>query len=163
MKKGTFIAIGNAHQPFPRFFNLIQDLKDQLPRPIVIQSGVNNISLDNCEVRSFLSITEFQFLMNSSEVLIGHAGTGFIYNAIMASKKPFVMPRRFCYGEHVNDHQLELVARLERMSLIFSLESISDYESRKIFNSNFCNSERKREKPRILELLNRALIKNNWS
>jgi UDP-N-acetylglucosamine transferase subunit ALG13 len=50
--------------------------------------------------------------MTSSELVIVHAGAGSIIQAMQAGKVPVVMPRRASLGEHVDDHQLELVREL---------------------------------------------------
>ncbi|MCL2448475.1 MAG: hypothetical protein FWD17_05970 [Polyangiaceae bacterium] len=44
-----------------------------------------------------------------ADVVVVHGGSGAILDAIRAGHAPVVVPRRARFGEHVNDHQLEIV------------------------------------------------------
>ena len=47
-----------------------------------------------------------------ADLLILHAGAGAVITAIRAGKVPIVAARRACYGEHIDDHQLEFAHAL---------------------------------------------------
>jgi UDP-N-acetylglucosamine transferase subunit ALG13 len=55
---------------------------------------------------------DFVLKIQQAAVIVCHAGTGTLSHALRAGKVPVVMPRRKKYGEHVDDHQLELVRAL---------------------------------------------------
>jgi UDP-N-acetylglucosamine transferase subunit ALG13 len=55
---------------------------------------------------------EFLRLVEQADLVIAHAGAGTLLNVLRAGKVPVVMPRRKRYGEHVDDHQMELVEAL---------------------------------------------------
>ena len=57
---------------------------------------------------------DFSDQMISADLLILHAGAGSLIHAVRAGKVPVVMPRRAVYGEHIDDHQLDLSRALER-------------------------------------------------
>jgi UDP-N-acetylglucosamine transferase subunit ALG13 len=50
--------------------------------------------------------------MARADAVICHAGSGTIRDAMSLGHRPIVVPRRAHLGEHVNDHQLELVQAL---------------------------------------------------
>jgi len=50
--------------------------------------------------------------MREADVVVTHAGVGSVLCAREAGHVPVVVPRLHRFGEHVDDHQLELVAAL---------------------------------------------------
>jgi UDP-N-acetylglucosamine transferase subunit ALG13 len=50
--------------------------------------------------------------MREADVVVTHAGVGSVLCAREAGHVPVVVPRLHRYDEHVDDHQLELVAAL---------------------------------------------------
>lgn len=110
-----FVTVGNAKQPFTRLLDGVTQcaasgvFRDE---PVVIQSGhAAGFVSDRCRVRAFLSRDEFISHINDASLVICHGGVVQL-DIIKAGKVPVVMPRRCVYGEHVNDHQLELVQAL---------------------------------------------------
>lgn len=59
-------------------------------------------------------------LMQQAEVVIAHAGTGTVMLALAEGKCPIVAPRFAKFGEHVDDHQQDLVKTLEANGSIIS-------------------------------------------
>lgn len=61
--------------------------------------------------------------MNGADVVVCHAGSGTIRDALKLGHVPVVVPRLAKHGEHVNDHQLELVEALgERIAGCVAVE-----------------------------------------
>lgn len=56
--------------------------------------------------------------MSKAEIVITHGGTGAIIGAVKKGKKVIAVPRRAKYGEHVDDHQLQLVGQFKELQLI---------------------------------------------
>jgi UDP-N-acetylglucosamine:LPS N-acetylglucosamine transferase len=54
---------------------------------------------------------EFDRRLEEADLVISHGGCT-VLSAIRLGKVPVVMPRRKKYGEHVNDHQVQLVQAL---------------------------------------------------
>jgi UDP-N-acetylglucosamine transferase subunit ALG13 len=61
--------------------------------------------------------------------VVGHGGTGTILNALKFQVPIIVVPRRHHYGEHVDDHQVELAQRLIGNELIEVVYELEDLES----------------------------------
>lgn len=63
--------------------------------------------------------------MREADVVVTHAGSGTVRDALVLGHRPVVVPRRAKLGEHVNDHQLELVAALEgRIEPVFDVDEL---------------------------------------
>lgn len=58
-----------------------------------------------------LAPAEFRDRIARAEVIVAHAGIGTIVDALTQGKPLLLMPRRHDLREHVNDHQLETVAK----------------------------------------------------
>jgi UDP-N-acetylglucosamine transferase subunit ALG13 len=103
----TFVSVGNAHQSFARLLNEIDIIAADLPQPVVIQHGHTPFESKTCVAKPFVGMAEFEeFIVNASLVIL-HAGGGGVLQAVQAGKVPVIVPRRFRYGEHVDDHQVE--------------------------------------------------------
>lgn len=112
----TFVTVGNATQGFERLLRAVDALAvvdDLRVRPVVMQIGhARGFQPRYCEGRPFFQPQEFAELMGAADLIICHGGAGTLLAAIRLGKVPVVMPRRKAYGEHVNDHQRELVDAL---------------------------------------------------
>ena len=59
-------------------------------------------------------------------LIITHAGTGVIVNSVKKGKKVIGVPRLSKYGEHVDDHQIQLIDEFSKLNFI---ESCNDVDS----------------------------------
>jgi len=62
--------------------------------------------------------------LQTSDAVVVHCGVGAVLDALSVGRRPIIMPRLRRFGEHVNDHQLELADALGRENLasVVSLE-----------------------------------------
>ena len=109
----TFVTVGNATQPFSRLLAAVVAARDVLPQPVMVQYGHNVFNEGGFSAVDFLGMEAFQRQIEQADLVILHAGAGSIITTLKAGKVPVVMPRRADLGEHVDDHQRELVDQLE--------------------------------------------------
>ncbi len=62
-------------------------------------------------------------------MVITHAGVGSILVTLMNGKRPIVVPRLARFGEHVDDHQLELARRLSEIGVVTLIEDPDELAS----------------------------------
>ena len=117
----VFVTVGNATQQFSRLLDAVDRAAEAGAfgsEKVLIQAGHNpEFQSDCCEVQPFISMDEFERLMETASLIICHGGCTQL-NAIRLGKVPVVMPRREKHREHVNDHQLQLVRALAAESRI---------------------------------------------
>lgn len=123
MMSGTFISLGNSHQPFTRFLAKIERVIEQLPKPVLVQRGHTDFVCTHAEVISFMDMQAFNKAINNHSLIILHGGAGSIIQALAHKKIPVVMARKKLFGEHIDDHQIEFVARLSSLGLIVDVEN----------------------------------------
>jgi UDP-N-acetylglucosamine transferase subunit ALG13 len=111
-----FVTIGNAIQPFQRLLSAVDDLAGRgiwRGERVLLQTGYSKaFSPRHCEAVPFLPMVDFHLAMEEANVIVSHGGCGTLLNAVRLGKRPVAMPRLKKYGEHINDHQLQLVAAL---------------------------------------------------
>lgn len=120
----TFVSVGNATQPFSRLLDLLPCIFPLLPQPVIVQHGRTPFKSACCIAVPFLSMEEFSQYVETSDLLILHAGAGSLIHAIRAGKVPLVMPRRATHGELVDDHQVEFAVALATIGKIVLVEEL---------------------------------------
>jgi UDP-N-acetylglucosamine transferase subunit ALG13 len=123
-----FATVGTHHQPFERFVRLALELAGDAP--LVVQHGHTPRVAAGPAVRwhQWLRPDEVSALMRAADVVIVHAGVASIVDAVRAGHRPIVVPRRRHLGEHVDDHQLQIVAALEQLGIVTPLGAGVDPE-----------------------------------
>ncbi|WP_415293891.1 glycosyltransferase [Clostridium perfringens] len=71
---------------------------------------------------------KFAKMMKKSDIVITHGGTGAIITAVKAGKKVIAVPRLKRYGEHVDDHQVQLLKEFYEMGFIAACYDLDNFE-----------------------------------
>ena len=104
-----FATVGTHQDGFPRMLRALETLTGA---DLVVQYG-NGQPPGNARVAEpFLPFDRMTAYFGEAERVVTHAGVGSILLAIRHGHVPIVMPRLKRYGEHVDDHQVELAERL---------------------------------------------------
>jgi UDP-N-acetylglucosamine transferase subunit ALG13 len=126
--RGTlvFVTVGNATQKFGRLLNEVERLAGEGffdGELVLIQTGNNpEFQTRHCQQAAFLTQDEFRTAIREADVVIAHAGAGTLCHAADTGKIPVVMPRRAKYGEHIDDHQVELAHALAANGTVISVD-----------------------------------------
>lgn len=144
-----FITLGSQKFQFNRLLIEIDELIDRgcIKEEVFAQIGYSDYYPKRFKFKKFLDRSEFSHLIESSDILITHGGTGAIINGVKKNKKVIAAPRLKQFGEHVDDHQIEIVKQFTELNLISHVESMKDLEKRlnKIrgekFNSYVSNTD----------------------
>lgn len=115
-KVKLFVALGTQKFPFDRLVSeLNKMITDELyeAEDIVIQSTKYGEVTPLCTSYGTIPVEEFNDLMDSAEVVITHSGVNSILSGMERRKPLVIVPRISKYGEHVDDHQLEIAKVME--------------------------------------------------
>lgn len=111
-----FVTVGNATEGFRRLLDAVDRMAGQGAfgnESVFMQTGNNpDFRPTHCRHEPFMSMEEFVSRVREATLVICHAGVGTLFHVLSTGKVPVVVPRRKQYGEHVDDHQLELVQAL---------------------------------------------------
>jgi UDP-N-acetylglucosamine transferase subunit ALG13 len=121
---GTFVTVGSHDAPFDRLLQAVDEAADEglLPRPILVQQGVSERRQRNGDSQDFMTPENFRTAVQEAAVVVTHGGAGAIATALRFGKVPLVMARRAGLGEHVDDHQQQLVSRLDELGVVVQLD-----------------------------------------
>lgn len=102
----ALVTLGTHDYPFDALVDRVRELLDD-DVEITWQLGATVAPPDlPGVVHESLPFERLVELIDASDVVISHAGTGSIVTALEAGKVPVVVPRRQQRREHVDDHQL---------------------------------------------------------
>ena len=121
MDDKIFITLGSQKFQFNRLLKAIDELCEKGTvdaEDVFAQIGYSNYLPKNFSYKKFLDRDEFSKEMGKADIVITHGGTGAIIGAVKKGKKVIAVPRRAKYGEHVDDHQLQLVGQFKELQLI---------------------------------------------
>ena len=109
------LVLTGTHQ---QQFNRLLEAVDALALPDVIAQTGHSTFQPRGTCHQSLPFEDVQRLLREADIVICHAGTGTVMSALAAGKCPVVAPRFVQFGEHVDNHQIELVAALAENDLI---------------------------------------------
>jgi UDP-N-acetylglucosamine transferase subunit ALG13 len=128
----VFVSVGTHPQPFDRLLREIDRLvgDKKVKAQVFAQTG-------NCVYRpkSFpgsrlLGSDEFEKKIRWADVVVSHAGAGTIISALREKKPLVLVPRLQKFGEHTNDHQLDLARALAAEKKALAVFDLSELEKR---------------------------------
>lgn len=115
-----FVTVGSQKFQFDRLLEAVDALvaSEGVKGGAFAQTGACTYKPKNMQHEAFLDRESFRAQMDACDVAITHGGTGAIIGAVKAGKKVIAVPRLAQYGEHVDDHQIEIVKQFGDMGLI---------------------------------------------
>lgn len=123
MKDKLFITLGSQKFQFNRLLEAVDVLCENKivdGNNVFAQIGYSDYRPHSYNYKLFLDRDEFGFEMEKADIVITHGGTGAIIGAVKRGKKVIAIPRLAKYGEHVDDHQLQLIKQFKELNLIYS-------------------------------------------
>lgn len=123
-----FITLGSQKFQFNRLLKAVDEqvVDGKIKDEIFAQIGASDYKPKNYQYKAFLNRDEFSDWQNKAEIEITHGGTGAIIGAIKKGKKVIAVPRLAKYGEHVDDHQLQLIEKFKGLDLIYECQDCSE-------------------------------------
>ena len=116
-----FVTLGSQKFQFNRLLRKIDNLiiEGKIDEEVFAQIGYSDYEPQNFKCEMFLDREKFAECMEAANIVITHGGTGAIIGALKANKKVVAVPRLAKYGEHVDDHQLQIVEQFETFNFIY--------------------------------------------
>lgn len=123
-----FVTLGSQKFQFNRLLIEIDRLVEEgkITEEVFAQTGYSDYEPKNYEYKNFLDRDEFSDIMSKCDKVITHGGTGAIIGAVKKEKKVIAIPRLAKFGEHVDDHQMQIVEQFNEMNLICGINEISE-------------------------------------
>lgn len=124
----VFITLGSQKFQFDRLLEAVDQLyeRGQILEPAFAQTGCSDYRPKHYPYQPFLDRDAFSEKMDQADIVITHGGTGAIIAAVKKGKKVIAVPRLARYGEHVDDHQLQLIEQFRELNLICACLNTED-------------------------------------
>ena len=137
----VLVTVGTQKQSFDRLFNLIRNSKELKKEELVVQRGYTKCNNSKrIKAFDFIPLNQMEDYISKADLVISHGGVGTIFSAIKKGKKVIAVPRLAKYGEHINDHQIEICEALEKEGyILYYKDEIDDFDEliKKAKTSNF--------------------------
>lgn len=115
-----FVTVGSQKFQFDRLLRAVDNCKAKgvIEGDVFAQTGYSNYMPKSYKSVRFLDRDGFARTINRSEIVITHGGTGIIINALKNRKRVIAMARLAEYGEHVDNHQEQVLKSFNEAGLI---------------------------------------------
>ena len=119
--------LGTQNNSFHRLLEEIDKLINdgQIKEEVVVHAGYTKYESANMKIFDFISSEELEKLEQEASCIITHGGVGSIISSVEKDKKVIAVPRLKQYGEHVNDHQLDIVQSFDKLGYIIGITDVS--------------------------------------
>lgn len=114
------VTVGSQKFPFDRLLKKVDELVQGgvIREEVAAQTGAGSYRPRHFPGQPFYDREAFEALMDRCSIVITHGGAGTIISALRRQKKVIAVPRLARYGEHVDDHQLQLIGALGDRGLL---------------------------------------------
>lgn len=122
-----FVCLGSQIFQFNRLVKELDVLvkNGDIKEEIVAQIGATDYIPKYFQYKRFMDKEEFERYQDIADVVISHGGTGALIGASKKRKNIIAVPRLAKFGEHVDDHQLQIVKVLESEGYIRAVYDIN--------------------------------------
>lgn len=122
-----FVCLGTQIFQFNRLVKELDVLvkNGDIKEEIVAQIGATDYIPKYFQYKRFMDKEEFESYQDIADVVISHGGTGALIGASKKRKNIIAVPRLAKFGEHVDDHQLQIVKVLESEGYIRAVYDIN--------------------------------------
>lgn len=121
-----FVTLGSQKFQFDRLLSTMDQIAEGgTAHEIFAQTGASAYVPAHFPYKPFLDADEYAAAMQRADIVITHGGTGAIIGAVKRGKKVIAVPRLAQYGEHVDDHQLQIIRSFGELGLILPCEDLS--------------------------------------
>ena len=137
-----FVAVGTQKFQLDRLLRQIDDLvaSGAIDEPVFAQIGHSTYRPAHYDFKEFLSVEEYNQKIAQCNLLVTHSGVGTIMSGLNGGKPVVVFPRLAEFGEHVDDHQMEIAKSFEELNYVAlcgkndSLRSVIECARKHVFS-----------------------------
>ena len=121
-----FVTVGTQKFQMDRLIKAVDALANSRDDEFFVQSGHSGYVPVYCNYAPFMSEEEINQKMEQCALLICHAGVGSILLGLKKNTKVIVVPRLKSFGEHVDDHQIEIAESFAKAGYIRMVTDIAE-------------------------------------
>lgn len=125
-----FVTLGTQDKSFHRLLEKLDKMIDSgiIQDEVIVQAGSTVYKSDHMKIFDYIDMAEFNAFIERCDLLITHAGVGTIINGINHHKKILAVARREKYGEHENEHQVEITMKFAKLGYIIGCIDVDEID-----------------------------------
>lgn len=127
-----FVMLGTQNNSFHRLLEEIDKLIENqtIDENVIVQAGYTKYQSksEKMKIINFISREELDKLEEEANFIITHGGVGSIITSLEKGKKVIAVPRLHEYGEHVNDHQKEIVEKFHKEGKLIGIQHVEELQ-----------------------------------
>ena len=133
------VLLGTQNNSFHRLLEEIEEnIKDgTIKEDVIVQAGYTKFQTHRMRIIDLMSKEQLEKFQDEADLIITHGGVGSIISSIEKEKKVIAVPRMHEYGEHVNNHQKEIVKNFDEQGYIIGIEKVEDLKQAIIKSKDF--------------------------
>ena len=122
------VLLGTQNNNFNRLLEEIEkNIEDgTIKEKVIVQAGYTKFESNKMKIIDLMSKEQLEKFQDEANLIITHGGVGSIISSIEKRKKVIAVPRMHEYGEHVNNHQKEIVKDFNDKGYIIGIEKVED-------------------------------------
>lgn len=119
-----FVVLGTQKFQFNRLLQTMDKAIEEgkITEPVFAQIGYSDYVPKHFEFTKFLDSTEFKKKISECDILLAHGGVGTIISGVERNKPVVVWARRKEFGEHVDDHQMQIAGAFAKKNYVLMCE-----------------------------------------
>ncbi len=123
------VTLGTQDKKFYRLLEAIQEQidKNNIKDKVIVQAGYSSdFKSADMEIFDLMPMDDFEKIIAECDILITHGGVGSIISGLKQKKIVIAAARLKEYGEHTNNHQLQIIENFAKEKYILALDDFKD-------------------------------------
>jgi UDP-N-acetylglucosamine transferase subunit ALG13 len=124
-----FVILGTQKFPFNRLIKALDELVEKKiyrGEDILIQASFFDYFPKFAKYVNVIPLDEFNKILFNANIVITHSGVNSIISCIKQQKNFIIVPRLKQFGEHVDDHQLEIANVMKKQLDVLVVDDLRD-------------------------------------
>lgn len=149
------VLLGTQNNSFHRLLEEVEkNIKDgTIKDEVIVQAGYTKFQSHRMRIIDLMSKEQLEKFQDEADLIITHGGVGSIVSSIQKGKKVIAVPRMHEYGEHVNNHQKEIVKDFNDKGYIIGIEKVEDLKQAIIKMQNFNPKKYQSNNEKMLKII----------
>lgn len=124
----VLVLLGTQNNDFKRLIEEVEkNIKNgKIKEEVIVQAGFTKYESNLMQIFDMKPQEELDKLKEKASYIITHGGVGSIISSIEKGKKVIAVPRYSKYGEHVNDHQTDIVEMFNGKKYIIGIQNVEE-------------------------------------
>ena len=141
------VTLGTQDKPFVRLLEAVEKQIENgtIQEEVIAQVGSTKYTSHRMQIIPYIPVENFAHMLEKANFIITHAGVGSIIEGLKKEKKMIVAARKKEYGEHVNNHQEQILENFGQSGYIIPLidfdklgeiiKELKDFTPRKFYGN----------------------------